>query len=93
MPQHVQRSARLKLVTHPVQQRVGRVHAVVLGDRLPGLGLGLLHPLQQIRRKQRPRPVIIGRVRTRVQPTLARQTRTKQPRRTRAQHDDVMRGH
>ena len=48
MAQHIQRSALVQLGAYPVQQGVGGLAAVVVGQRVPSFGLGGLHPGQQV---------------------------------------------
>jgi hypothetical protein len=58
------------LITQAVQQGFGGVRAVVLGDRLPGLGLRGLNPGQHVFGKQRPSPIIFRRVAFIIQPAV-----------------------
>ena len=46
--QHVERATLLQLIAQSVQQRFRSLRAVVLGQGLPSLGLGGLHPGQHI---------------------------------------------
>ena len=70
MPQHVQRAALVDLITQAGQQGFGRVRAVVLDDRVPGLGLSGLDPGEHVLGEQGPCPVVLRRVTLVVQPAV-----------------------
>ena len=68
--QHVQRAALVQLIAQAVQQRFRSLRAVVLGQGLPGLGLGGLHPGQHVGREQCPGPVVARCVAFGVEPAV-----------------------
>ncbi len=71
--QHVQRAALVELIAQAVQQRFGGLRAVVLGQGLPSLRLGGLHPGQHVGREQCPRPVVARGVALGVEPAVGGQ--------------------
>ena len=71
--QHIERAALIELGAQTCEQRLCRASAVVLGERLPRLGLGRLHPRQHVGREQCARPVVRRGVALGVQPAMGGQ--------------------
>src|SRR5438067_2455165 len=70
MPKNIERAALIDRVRKARQQRLSRLCSMVLGDRVPGLGLSGLHPRQDVFGKQDPHAVVFRRVTFRIQPAI-----------------------
>ncbi len=70
---HVEGAALVQAFAQPFQQRRFGGGAVVLGERFPGVGIGLADPRDHVGRVKGQHPVVIDRVLVGVKPALLRQ--------------------
>ena len=73
LPEDIERAALIDRLPQPIEERLGGMGAMILDERLPGLGLSPLDPGEDVIGKQRPSPVVAARIPFDVDPAVGAQ--------------------
>src|SRR5437016_851388 len=73
MPEDIEGAPLVELVPQARHEGLPRLGAMILLESVPGLGIALLHPSQEVRREEGPGPVVGRRVAFGMEPAMLRQ--------------------